>query len=172
MKLSVSVPDDLWETARARRPDLNPSHLIQEALESWQRQSPGTTSAVERPAAVEAQFIRARDRLAGQMREESDNGYRAALQLAEVTQWRVIAFLAEDRFDVKTWAKTFVKVAEKANAKADDPLVLAMVRAVGNLVPGYGVDTFTPTPIYLQGFVSAMRELWDAASASIGEVGG
>jgi hypothetical protein len=35
MKLSVSVPDELWERACAQRPDLKTSVLVQEALESW-----------------------------------------------------------------------------------------------------------------------------------------
>jgi len=103
------------------------------------------------------------------MREEFERGYSAALEVAERLEWETIALLVEIRFDVKSWADGFARSAQKSEIESDNPLVVALVQALGSLISKYGRGAFTPTPIYLRGFVQAMRDLWDEASRSMGE---
>jgi hypothetical protein len=45
VKLSVSVPDDLWTRARVLYPDAGPSALVQDALRALLAGAPDPTSA-------------------------------------------------------------------------------------------------------------------------------
>lgn len=174
MKLSVSVPDELWEAAKAQRPDLNPSHLIQEVLEDWQRRGNGLTSRPSRPPETDDQFNRVRNGLAVEVRAEFVRGYRAALVLVESTNWMVLSALAEVRFDVSAWAEMFASLATEAEGDLTSGflhVVTAMTAAVGSLVPKYGEGAFRPTTTYHRGFVAAMRDLWNGASNDIDVAG-
>jgi hypothetical protein len=167
MKLSVSVPDALWESSRAKRPDLNPSRLIQEALEGWQQQRSKSPFPLNRPADAEVLFTKRRDRLAAVAREEFESGYRAALEAAEVFDWWALESLADDHFDVPRWAQGWADSAVQADlgqipgaAAPDAKLIRALIKALGNLVSPFGDDEFGPSAPYLRGFAQAMRDLW------------
>jgi hypothetical protein len=169
MKLSVSVPDQLWDEARQQRPDLNPSHLVQVALDSWvRRSSPGYSQ--EPPEDARPAFTAAREHLAAQARREFEDGYRAALAATAELNWRTIQDLADGRFDVTTWAGTFgrsVFLAETGRIpqdRAPRPEEWdALVRAVGSVVdhPVLDEEPGRSAP-FLRGFGEAMRTVWKA----------
>jgi|GEM_PF-2279553 len=166
MKLSVSVPDALWETSRAQRPDLNPSRLVQEALEAWRQQRARPAFPLERPVEADSLFAKRRDQLAAKAREEFERGYRAALAVAEVFDWWDLESLARQRFDVAAWAAGFADAAVAADlgripTEAPDKKVMsALIKALGALLPPFGDNEPTPSAPYQRGFAQAMRELW------------
>jgi hypothetical protein len=170
MKLSVSVPDDLWSEARHIRPDLNPSHLVQQALEAWTSGRAAPPFLGSRPPDADAAFASARDRFAAGARSEFERGYRAALVAAEALEFGYLQSLASDRFDVVAWARGIGQTRVQADLGnipkdwAPGPATInAIVDALGSLVPPFGDDAFEPSTPYLRGFAQAMRDLWEAA---------
>jgi hypothetical protein len=104
MKLSVSVPDGLWEEARAVRPDLKPSGIVQAALEAW-RSERSPAFRHDPPADVGEAFSHARNRLAAHARQDFERGYRAAVAVAPEIEWWVLEALATQHFSVRLWAE-------------------------------------------------------------------
>jgi hypothetical protein len=170
MKLSVSVPDELWEASRTQRPDLNPSHLVQEALEVWTRSHVAPPFSLERPDDAGDAFALVREHLAGQAREEFERGYRAALEAAEVLDFWVIESLAKQHFDVVAWAEGFASSEVQADMdriprdRAPGTKIIGpLLKALGNVISPWGDDAFGPSAPYLRGFAQAMRDLWEEA---------
>jgi hypothetical protein len=170
MKLSVSVPDPLWESAHELRPDLNPSALVQEALGSWVRTRSATPYPVGRPPEADAGFAAARARMTATARAEFERGYLAAVTCAETLDWVYLHSLARDRFEVKSWAERIANEAVQADMGniprdwAPEPeTVHALLKALGNIVHPFGDDMFAPSVPYLRGFTQAMRDLWTDA---------
>jgi post-segregation antitoxin (ccd killing protein) len=97
-KLSISVPDQLWERARAVDADKNPSQLVQDALARFvaDRQ----TDFAAAPAA-ESEGIAA---IAQQKRAEAEElylvGYRAGADLAKKWPWEVLDWASQLDFDL------------------------------------------------------------------------
>ncbi len=151
-----------------QRPDLNPSHLVQEALEAWTRSHAAPVFPQERPDDAQDAFALARERLSGQAREEFERGYRAALEAAEVLDLWVIESLAKRHFEVVAWAADFAQTSVEAAIgmtseewAPDNKIIGALVKALGNLIGPWGDDAFRPSAPYLRGFVQAMRDLWE-----------
>jgi hypothetical protein len=169
MKLSVSVPDSLWDQARDRRLDLNPSHLVQTALESWLDEGRAAAFSTERPKDLDEHFAAARARLASQARKQFEDGYRAALESTEKVSLETVSLLAEYRFDVRRWAENIARIGEEAamgliprdHAWGGEELE-ALVSALGGLMSRLpGLDELgDPQPAFIRGFTQAMRDLW------------
>ena len=176
MKLSVSVPDDMWSTALDARPDLSPSHLVQEALAVWLRSRSKPAFSHDRPPGATAAFAAARDRLADAAREEFGRGYRAALAVAEVIDLEYFQALVRNRFDVAVWASGIGQTTVEADLGrvpkewvATPVVIRALVEALGGLVSPYGDNEFRPNAPYLRGFSQAMRDLWEQAVEGVSE---
>lgn len=170
MKLSVSVPDDLWNEARQSRPDLNPSHLVQDALIAWTRQRATDAFPQDRPPDADAAFSTARARLAASGREDFERGYRAAILAVESFSLVWFESLARARFDVVAWADGIADTERRAAAgqipsdwAPDQQFSRALADALGSLFNPFGFDTFMPGVAYLRGFTKAMRDLWEGA---------
>jgi hypothetical protein len=170
MKLSVSVPDDLWSAAREIRPDLNPSHLVQQALEAWTSMRAAPAFSRDRPPDADAAFVSVRDSVAAIARTEFERGYRAALSAAHVLEFGHLQSLSRGRFDLATWARGIADAAVEADLGhipkhwGPKPATIgALVETLGNLVPPFGDNEFGPSAPYLRGFAQAMRDLWEAA---------
>ena len=170
MKLSVSVPEPLWDSARESRPDLNPSRLVQEALDSWVRTRSATPYPVGRPPEADARFDAARARLTATARAEFERGYVAAVKCAETLDWDHFQSLARGRFEVRTWAANIASAAVQADLGAiprewapAPATVSLLLEALGSIVAPFGDDMFTPSVPYVRGFAQAVRDLWTDA---------
>ena len=171
MKLSVSVPDGLWEEARAVRPDLNPSGIVQAALEAWHSErSPAFPH--DPPADVGEAFSQARDRLAAHARQEFERGYRAGVVVAPEIEWWVLEALATQHFSVRLWAENLALVAQAERAGEvpegtgpSQASLMCLREALGPALPWADDEDLVPNPSapYLRGFSAAMRDLWEAA---------
>lgn len=114
MKLSVSVPDDLWEEARsvAAGPESS-SAVVQEALRRWVTQArSGPGYATNPPEDVLGDMQEARERLSREARAEFGHGYAQGVQCARRLPWRAIENLADQHsFRVREWARAWAKAA-------------------------------------------------------------
>jgi hypothetical protein len=167
-KLSVSVSDELWARALAQRPDLNPSRLVQTALESWTRAADSAGFSVERPPKAEKKFQLAREWLGAIAREQFEAGYLAAVDTMPKLDWLALQDLADRNFDVKTWAEGYG--SSEAEAKAgfipedwspDPATVKALYQGLGPWIMPYNEESPRPTIPFLRGFAKAFRELWE-----------
>src|SRR5689334_21928321 len=113
MKLSASVPDELWDEARSLAQDSTTSAVIQEALRRWVNQSrPASQYAEGLPEDVVAALHQTRERLGEEAQMESKRGYVYGVQCAQRLPWWAIEDLADDfRFDVRKWARNWATAA-------------------------------------------------------------
>jgi hypothetical protein len=177
MKVSVSVPDGLWDRARSQRPDLNNSHLVQEALETFTKPADTAGFSLAMPDDVAGAFQAARDQLASLARTQFEEGYRAAVELTPKLGWWYVQRLVEAHYDVKAWCSSVASsnVEEKLGHipkgwGTDDEVIAGLLKALGNLVEPWGDDSFGPSIPYLRGFAQAFRELWE--QVNVGESAG
>jgi post-segregation antitoxin (ccd killing protein) len=169
MKLSISVPDQLWERAKELRPELNGSHLVQTALERMVEASANAGLLTTRPERTEAAFERARTRIAAEARAQFEEGYAAGLEAAEQLPISCIESLATWRnFNVEAWAGGFalqqVRV-DMGDAHPDEApgkeIIETLGKGLGDIITPFFDDTFTPSVAYLRGYSQAMRDLWN-----------
>lgn len=114
MKLSASVPDELWNEARSLAADSESSSaVIQEALRRWVVQARGGPGyATTPPEDVLDALQEARERLAREARAEFGHGYAQGVQCARRLPWRAIEDLADHyRFKVREWAGSWANAA-------------------------------------------------------------
>ncbi len=124
MKLSVSVPDDLWEEARSIAADPNSSSaVIQEGLRLWVAQTrSGPGYATSAPKDVLGDLHEARERLAREARAEFENGYGQGVQCARRLPWWAIENLADHyRFRVREWAGAWANAAVELDMARPSP---------------------------------------------------
>jgi hypothetical protein len=113
MKLSVSVPDELWNEARSLAQDSTTSAVVQEALRRWVNQAHPKPQYVEGlPEDVLAALRETRGRLGEEAHMESKRGYVYGVETAQRLPWWAIESLADHyRFDVREWAKDWARTA-------------------------------------------------------------
>ena len=124
MKLSVSVPDDLWEEARSIAADSeSSSSVIQEALRRWVRQTrSGPGYATSPPEDVVGELQEARERLAREARAEFGHGYAQGVQCARRLPWWAIEDLADHhRFRTREWARAWANAAVELDMAKPSP---------------------------------------------------
>lgn len=113
--------------------------------------------------------------LADAQQEESDRGYRDALDCVSSLPWHALESLAASKFDVARWLTSWRNGwLDIETGKAPDGAQVAdwlpvLANHLGSLVDPIGYDrwSFTPTKPYVAGFASALREVW--AKAQQGE---
>ena len=191
VKLSVSVPEDLWKDARSLAREGTTSAVVQEALSRWVAQaSQGPPYASSPPPDVQEAMKEARERLTREARAEYERGYVQGVRCARRLPWWAIEDLADRRqFKVIEWAGAWadgaialemrhrpinkegeadVEAADSAAVPTQDPFVVvrALVPALGGLVPHYYGENagFEPASTYLRGFTQAMRDLWSSVA--------
>jgi hypothetical protein len=124
MKLSVSVPDELWEEARSIATDSESSSaVIQEGLRRWVTQTrSGPGYATSAPEDVLGDLQEARERLAREARTEFAHGYGQAVQCARRLPWWAIENLADHHgFRVREWARAWANAAVELDMARPSP---------------------------------------------------
>jgi hypothetical protein len=165
-KLTVYIPDDLLDRARARDPEANTSQLVQRGLE---RLSPaGEAGYARRPDDAAELLAVAADRLREGAGHEYQCGYRAALSTvskAAELLWRGLDELARKGFDLFGWAQAWRRGLSYEGMGAKPPEWWApLVQDLGDLINPFDVGpTFTPTTTFVRGYEAALRDAWEAA---------
>ena len=166
MKLSVSVPDQLWERAKARRPDLSASHVVQQALEQWASPKGSAGYSLNPPDAAAPLLALATARLSDEAREHFERGYLAGAEAGTELGWWSIQSLHDGHYDVMAWIDPIITSQLDFDTHRLGPgaepssAVGVLVKALGALMSPWGDDTFIPSAPYLRGFAQAMRDLW------------
>jgi hypothetical protein len=158
MKLSVSVPDELWEEARRRVDHDSPSAVVQSALSRLVATKAATDYQV-RPASdeISAALDAARTRVVADAQEMFQTGYRHGLELAAKLGFRELEWI------VRTGG---LKAAKIASAAGPNPVYEPPIRA-GLLTKYYGsyadpldgID-WTPARPTIEGIDAALHDVW------------
>ena len=180
VKMSIYVPDELWEAVRQARPEApSPSQIVQDALSRLTHES---QSQERVPADVAPEFEAARARFVREASTEFEHGYRAALAASADLDWSDVEILAEAfKFNVKEWAEAWKESAERHDlARAGVPVVLypgdekpdvkkvnALMKALGEWATPHGSEEWVPRQTYVKGFTQAMRTLWASVAKDV-----
>jgi hypothetical protein len=124
MKLSVSVPDDLWDEVRSIAADSNSSSaVVQEGLRRWVTQARGGPGyATSAPEDVLGDRQEAHERLAREARAEFEHGYAQGVQCARRLPWWAIENLADHHgFRVREWARAWATAAVELDMAKPSP---------------------------------------------------
>jgi hypothetical protein len=177
-KLTVYIPDDLLDRARALDPGANTSQLVQRGLERLS--PPDDVPYARRPADSGVLLAAAAEKLRAGAGQEYERGYRAALAALDERSWLALDELAGMGFDLRRWAaawKEGVRLqaagmlpGEKAGFYPPDWFV-PMANDLGRLlVPvDFGRWDFTPTGAFVEGYQAALRDAWEAAENPDGQ---
>lgn len=109
-KLSIYVPDDLWEQVREGHPDANVSQVVQRGLakltKEEQESEPGY---LERPSGATDRIAGLTARLAAEARHEYQRGYSAGLDVADELTLLELNELVALNFDVARWLARYTE---------------------------------------------------------------
>jgi hypothetical protein len=169
-KLTVYIPDDLLDRARALNEDANTSQLVQRGLE---RLVGAASAYAQRPADADMLLSQAHDRLAPAAAAEYERGYRAALVTVDTCFWPLLDQLARQEFDLFKWARAWVHgmgsvaagvVPGVEQGFSPPEWFSPLARDLGSLVDPIGVNefSFTPTRAFVHGYERALRDAWEA----------
>lgn len=178
MKFSISVPDQLWESAGTVIAGDSPSAVVQEAL---RRVSSGHTSerSYAEPPAIEDELAAAvaatRERLLKEVRGLYQAGFRQGLELAGRLDWRQLSqivargVVADAQSNARQEWDTLngggpVDVSPTAQPCSDYSRLLATyVGSHADFTGGAltGGHEWTPDPVTVEGMDRAMRDMWE-----------
>lgn len=186
MKLSVSVPEELWTRAREQGGGLNASRLVQAALETYAARALTAGYSLARPEAADELFAAAKQRLATEAQEEFDRGYVAGAATAGKLDWVDIERYRDCGFDMTRWIKVYRDSAwdwqDGRHPENASPLsaVNPLCEVMGPLIMPWEYEQDpVPSDTFLRGFGQALRDLWkevyegedSSSSAEEGEEG-
>jgi hypothetical protein len=158
MRLSLSVPDDLWLRACETCPATPPSRLVQAALEhlvagAETGYSPGPPEGAE-------ERIRS---LEGRLREEAraayEEGYETGLELADVLEWWVLERLAAADWRLESLARSgdAGPVLDELRYRLADRSQPAASALAAELQPGPAGDV-RRAATFASGLLAALRD--------------
>jgi len=147
-KLSLYIPDDLWNRARAVDPALNQSQVAQRALRHWiDAQEARPPAAFEPPPDAAPPSEGLVRRFANEARDQYQAAYRAAMELAERLSWRSLDDLASRGWDWAAWLRHGGRdVAGTLPAWLSDREPVAKRRNTTSI----------------QGLVDGLRDIWES----------
>jgi hypothetical protein len=179
-KLSVYIPDDLWEMAKRVSPEEGPSLLIQRGLRGLvESRSAVPAYAAERPAGAPEDLAAARTRLMKQARAQYEAGFQAgkrALNDTEAISGEALEALAHRDFNLEQWLAPSRRLFAEMAADGKEPfkgfdwlLILSKPEYLGDFASPIRPANFEPNRPYLRGFADAMREMWKLLTHPIWE---
>lgn len=154
MKMTVYVPDDLWDEVRRASPAVKASELVQAGLRKLIEGRVAPDFARERPEADPKELQQIRKRLLAEARESYEFGYREGMKRAKYLEWWLIERLASFKWDLARWSR--IQVDQDDIAVPIDVLY------------GFEELALEDTSVGL-GFADALRDVWDAVLQSSGE---
>lgn len=159
MKLSISVPDELWEQATRLHPKASTSGLVQRALTEMLARH--AAAQVERPAGPEASraLEEARAQVKAKTADLFAQGYLKGLSVVGDLDLRLLEWW--DRVGTLAVVETHVESPELTMGDGFEQLGDALVRTLGeNWESLYGPeDESTPSRALIAGIDLAMRDV-------------
>jgi hypothetical protein len=156
-KLSVSIPDELWEQAQAASPDMGQSQLVQVALRRYVAGMTGRWPLVRsRSEENRALLQQVLERVSERTQATYDEGYRAGLALAESSPWKLVEQLAELDWDLDAWKSGY----GQRYGQWDEPA--AEDKYFWECVDGANSPQYQHDATFRAGFADGLRDLWRA----------
>lgn len=175
MKMSVSVPDELWEAARSAVDGRDsPSAVVQEGLSRLVEVEGRAKPYAAKPAMegeVAAQAAAARARLLAGARELYQKGYREGIKIAtELTVQQLQMLVRVGVAKATENAVEAVRLDQRypdPGGRVKEPLMpLGMlVGYLGSIADPRDVTDWAPNELLLEGMDQAFRDLWDDVRA-------
>jgi hypothetical protein len=170
-KLTVYIPDELLERARARDPGANTSQLVQRGLEQL---SPSNDAPyARRPADADKLLAEAREKLNAEATLEYERGYRAALVTAATTDefFYHLDELAGMGFDIPRWLgvwqdRTLEGIIPHAGCR--DALAKDLGGPFLNDPLGPPAHHDIRNSAFIKGYGAALREAWEGTERPAG----
>ena len=165
-ELTVYIPDEFLDRARAPDPGASTSQLVQRGLE---RLSPAEDAAYARRPDDAAELLAA---ASGKIRDgaarEYEKGYRAALVMvskAGDVVWPGLDDLARTGFVRPRWAEAWRRGLSPEEGFKPPDWYLPLPNDPGSLLDPVGFDqwSFTPSGPFIRGYQSALRDAWQTA---------
>ena len=172
-KLSVYVPDELWEQVRESAPDGNASQLVQRALKALVDREPRTAYSQEPPSPAAKTASAIRERLIEEARKEWAKGYTAAIEWSvKHGTWQRLELFAREGFNLDKWVAWMSSTwkSDGTQIKGPDELQeyqVALANALGSKAEPFGIIEWDSTATFCEGFAKALRDLW--RSVEVGE---
>ncbi len=168
-KLSLYIPDALWQQARAIDPALNQSQVAQRALQHWIAAMRSDRQPAVEPPAVEPQAVEPSafeppadavpvleglvQKFANEAREQYQAAYRTAFELAERISWRSLDELASRGWDWAAWLR-----------HGGRDIVKALPAWLREGDPGMP-PTRRRNTTSIQGVIDGLRDIWESVQA-------
>ncbi len=170
MKLSVSVPDELWMKACRRIDDDSPSVVVQSALSRLVAAAAADYQVRPVSDEISAALEAARARVVADAREMFQTGYRQGLELAAKLGYGQLEWI------VRTGG---VEAAKDAASRGPNPGTLAAPIGCGLLVKYFGgyadpLDGVEWTPVRptTEGIDAALHDVWQRVTETVDLTGG
>ena len=158
MRLSLSVPDELWLRACETCPATPPSRLVQAALENLvSGAEPGYAPGP--PAGAEERIRRLEGRLREEARAAYQDGYETGLDLADVLEWWVLERLAGADWRLESLARSgdAGPVLDELRHRLAERGVPAASALAAELEPGQPGDV-RRAATFARGLLAALRD--------------
>lgn len=167
MKLSISIPDELWDSARqVLHTHTSASAIVQEALR--RAVAEGTTrpeyADAVRDAETSTAIAEVRSRLVEEARMTYQSGYRSGIALAQQLSWQQIDWITKAPVDIRARAKEVHDFTQKQMVDPDyipagtpfvDPDLLG--EYLGTLA--HPLLEWNPEPVAIEGITAALTDI-------------
>lgn len=182
-KLNISVPDPLWESAvKSSAVGPSPSAIVQDAL---RRQGTDTADRawMQPPADVDDLLRTAAQRLTEQVREQFQEGYRAALARIPDLSWDNLDEFARAGFKLREWLEPWrrgladppfddhpASEQEAASNRAFISWFWKLAADLGSWVDPHGYDQFSfhKTDAFERGYAAGLRAAYELVDQGAG----
>lgn len=187
-KISVYVPDELLERAKAYNETPNMSQLVQNGLSLLVGSQDRPPSYQDVPIESATRHLELHEHFLAQAREEYRSGYSVAQDAAALMPLHVLDALVRSGFDVEKWVTPYRRGAEheitqqvfdKDRDPSKEPVKLdagwswlwKSAEALGSLASPIDYDEFSfhPTVARKRGFADALKEIWNELENEVGQ---
>lgn len=167
-KVSVSIPDELLDRARALHGPASTSQLVQRGLAQLVAHltGPSDPDYAQRPDDVKEMLAAARAKLLTSARKEFEEGYRAGVEDIGELDWALLEELADTRFDLLTrlsaWQRSLTLDLSGDMTFRPPGWFDILAKRFGSLVDPIGFGKFgsAPTRTFVRGYAAALHDAW------------
>lgn len=177
-KMSIYVPDELWQHVQAHAPGVKPSTVIQEALQRYVARSSAPTPFGGEPLKISPEeVVKIRQRLADTWRTKYRAGFDAAVLLASCMPWEAFEQLQALNWDIALW----INESKKRRVVTRSPFAEMSVQPVfaGESIVTYSpaepffddiekavTSDYTHIKAYRDGFRDGFQQVWETIGES------
>jgi hypothetical protein len=164
-KMSVYVPDELWEQVRESAPDGNASQLVQRALKALVVRAPRTAYSQQPPEPAAASAKAITERLIEEAREEWVRGYTAAIEWSiKHGTWQRLQLFAREGFNLDKWIAFISSIWLDGGTQMQVPDEMreeqvALANALGSKADPWGIIEWDSSATFCEGFAKALSDL-------------